>query len=114
MGWSKGSWTNGPDTRLPVHNTVAKIFASLAELAYAPHLKRGAFGIVGSTPTRRTKFMTIAEYRKNDPVIRQMLLSLIARNVQHPEIDAIEKILIEGVDGRFLVEMEEFPEIATP
>lgn len=53
-------------------------------------------------------FMTYADLRKKDPVIRELIVSLISRNVQRPEIDAIEKILIEGADGRYLAEVTDF------
>jgi hypothetical protein len=40
--------------------------------------------------------------RAKDPAVRGILLYMISRNVQRPEIEAIEKILIDGVDGRNL------------
>jgi len=60
--------------------------------------------------------MTYADLRKKDPAIRAILLCAIGRNIQHPEIEAIEKILVEGADGRYLAEVnsEDLPMIAIP
>jgi hypothetical protein len=42
------------------------------------------------------------EMRAKDPAVRGILLYMISRNVQRPEIEAIEKILIGGADSRYL------------
>jgi hypothetical protein len=45
--------------------------------------------------------MTIAEARAQDPVIKQIIMRMVTANVQNPELEAVKKILIEGVDGRY-------------
>lgn len=51
--------------------------------------------------------MTYAEARTKDPAIRDIILMAASRNVAKIDIEAIEKILCEGADGRFLVEIPE-------
>jgi hypothetical protein len=45
---------------------------------------------------------TYAEMRIQDPAIKEILLILRQRNIQNPDYSAIQKILIEGADGRYL------------
>lgn len=45
---------------------------------------------------------SIVTKRADDPVIKRLLESLRAANIQNPDYDVIKKILEEGVDGRYL------------
>ena len=50
--------------------------------------------------------MTYADVRKTDPAIRAIIVHAASVNIPRLDIEAIEKILIEGADGRYLDEYD--------